>query len=179
MRYRAVVLVGFMGAGKSTVGRALAERVTWDFVDLDTRIEAFTGRTIPEIFAEDGESAFRELEARIGREVLAGDHLVIATGGGWAAADGRIEDLPKDVLSVWLRVSPELAVTRVGRQAPGRPMLTGAEDPVAAAAELLARREPRYHRAALHIDTESDPVDAIVERIRQTLESRADSGLHE
>ncbi len=167
---RAVVLVGFMAAGKSRVGRALAETLGWRFVDLDAEIEREAGRTIPEIFAEEGEPRFRALEAEAGGRLLAApDRLVLATGGGWGAAEGRLRDLPKGILSVWLRVHPEVAVERALRQAPGRPLLDRHDDPVAAARALLREREGCYAEAALHIDTNEKDPDEVVRDILERM----------
>lgn len=164
--HRTVVLVGFMAAGKSRVGQGLAEALGWRFVDLDTEIERAAGRSIPSIFSEVGEPAFRRLEAEIADRVLSSpDQLVLATGGGWAATDGRLAALPKGVLSVWLRVRPEVAVDRALRQAPGRPLLDGQKDPVATAKALLAEREGCYAESELHIDTNEMGPDEVVREI--------------
>ncbi|MDX1568450.1 MAG: shikimate kinase, partial [Longimicrobiales bacterium] len=99
-----IVLVGFMASGKTSVGRELARLLGWDFVDFDEEIEAEAGAPIPEIFSEQGEPAFRELEERVGRRLLELEGAVLATGGGWGAVEGRLEDLPGGTFSVWLRI---------------------------------------------------------------------------
>lgn len=163
--YRAVVLVGFMGSGKTTVGRLLARRLGWSFVDLDDVIESRAGMAVDAIFRERGEAHFRELEAKAGRETLERDRLVLAPGGGWAVMEGSLEALDGDVLSVWLEVSPEVAVRRA-RSDGGRvrPLLEGPE-PLAKARALLAGREERYRLAGLHLDTEKAEPERLVEEI--------------
>lgn len=167
-----LVLVGFMGSGKSTVGPLLARRLGWRFADLDAEVERRAGRTVPEIFREQGEAAFRELERRAAEDLLVREELVLATGGGWGAAEGSISGLDEETLVVWLRISAGEAIRRARREAE----LRGAEgkvagagslrplldtpDPLGAAQRLLALREPLYRRAALHVDTrDRDPED--------------------
>lgn len=168
---RRILLVGFMASGKSAVGRILAAWLGWQFVDFDVVIEERAGRTIPEIFRESGEAAFRRLEAAVGEELLARERVVLAAGGGWAASPGRLDALDAHTLSVWLRVSPETAVERARTASPGRPLLDVA-DPLAAARELLAGREPHYRRARLAVDTERAGAEEIAGRILLELRRR-------
>jgi len=164
-----IVLVGFMGAGKSAVGRALAARLGWRFVDVDDAVEEREGRGVAEIFAESGEARFRALEAEAAAELLADRRVVVATGGGWGAHPGRLRALPDDTLAVWLEVSPETAVRRAARQPGRRPLLEGA-DPVGVARELLAERVPHYAHAQTTVDTEGRSVDDVTTRILEILE---------
>jgi shikimate kinase len=165
-RVARIVLVGFMGAGKSSVGAALAGRLGWDFVDMDEEIRARTGRSIPEIFASGGEAAFRSLEDAVGADLLSRSRLVLAAGGGWAAVAGRLESLPAATVSVWLRVSPEEALRRASGQGIRRPMLE-TPDPLETARELLRLREPFYSVADVTLDTEgSDPQRLAVDLLR-------------
>lgn len=171
---RRVVLVGFMGSGKSTVGPLLAEALSWRFVDFDDRIERDEGRSVRRIFEEEGEPWFRALEERVARSLLEEPEVVLGSGGGWAAVPGRLRALPSDTLTVWLRVSPDVAVVRTGAAA-DRPLLAGA-DPLGAAVELLAARSPAYAEATVEVDTDGrTPLDvsrtvlALLERHRSTL----------
>ena len=164
-----VVLVGFMGSGKTVVGRLLAQELGWNFVDLDDEVEAASERTIEELFSERGEAAFRELEAQAGATALTCKRAVLAPGGGWSLVPGRIDRLPPDSLSVWLRVSAETAVRRVHAARRSRPLLGGA-DPVVRARVLLSEREPVYARARLHLDTERVRPRALALRIAQHME---------
>ena len=106
------MLVGFMGSGKSTVGRLLARRLGWVFVDLDEAVEAATGIKVAELFRTRGEAAFRQLEAEAGVAAAARAQVVIAPGGGWSLVPDRLDGLPEGSLTVWLRVRPETAARR-------------------------------------------------------------------
>jgi shikimate kinase len=166
-----VVLVGLMGSGKTTVGRLLAKQLGWRFVDLDDEVEAAAGREIEEIFRELGEPAFRELEARAGKTVLAAERTVLAPGGGWSLAPGRLEGLPAGTLSVWLQVSAETAVRRATAHGRVRPLIAGA-DPIGRARALLAEREGVYGRARLHLDAERASPAALARAIARHLEGQ-------
>lgn len=166
---RRVVLIGFMGAGKSAVGRRLADRLGWRFADLDEAVERRDGRSIPEIFEAEGEARFRELEAGAARELLHGEEVVVATGGGWAARPGRLDSLPAGSLSVWLEVGAREAVRRAAREPGRRPLLAG-NDPVEAARELLERRRAHYAAADVRVDTGGRSVDDVTTRILEILE---------
>jgi shikimate kinase len=152
-RWQRVVLVGFMGSGKSTVGRLLASRLGWSFVDLDEHVEKREGASVEELFRTRGEAAFRALEREAGAAALAHPSTVLAPGGGWSLAPGRLDELPEGTLTVWLQVTPETAVRRATGHGRVRPLLGGA-DPVGRARELLREREGVYGRAALHLDAE-------------------------
>jgi shikimate kinase len=149
---RNVALIGFMGCGKSTVGQALARRLDFEFVDTDRLIEAQAGRSIPEIFAQEGEAAFRARERALVESLAARERLVIATGGGVGAQPDLLESLKRHALVVWLWASPETLWERC-RQQTHRPLLQ-VPDPLARIRELLAAREPVYRRADLLINIE-------------------------
>jgi len=163
--WKRVVLVGFMGSGKSTVGRLLARRLGWVFVDLDEVVEAAAGIKVAELFRTRGEAAFRQLEAEAGAAAVARARVVIAPGGGWSLVPGRLDDLPEGSLAVWLRVRPATAVRRATGKRRVRPLLAG-PDPAARARELLKERDPAYSRARLQLDADralpTSLVDAIV-----------------
>jgi len=167
--WRRVLLVGFMGSGKSTVGAGVAEALGWRFVDLDDQVESVAGRRIREIFCKEGEEAFRQIEDREARRLLAEDQLVIASGGGWPCRPGRIAGAGRDTLSIWLRVSGEVALDRTRDQEVERPLLE-VERPLDRIRELLAEREPHYRSAAWWVDTgvrnPADVVEVIVNRLR-------------
>lgn len=168
-----VVLVGFMGSGKSRVGRELGRLLDWAFVDVDREVERLAGRTIPEIFRMEGEDAFRSLEGEVTRALLEREQIVLATGGGWpTAAPGRMEGLPPGSFSVWLRVSPEEAIRRIrtGRGR-ARPLLE-VEDPLGEARRLLALREPVYSRAHLTVEVGKVPPRSLALEIRERLMDR-------
>lgn len=148
-----LVLVGFMGAGKSTVGPIVARALGWNFVDLDDEIERREECPPGEIIRQRGLARFRRIESRAGRDVLRGTRVVVAVGGGWAAQPDHMAALGRHSISVWLRVSPETALVRIEGSATSRPLLEGPE-PRAAAEALLRSRNAHYRQSDITIDTE-------------------------
>ncbi len=159
-----VVLVGFMAAGKTSVGRRLAEALGWDFVDFDEVIEARTGATIPEIFRTQGEAAFRAMEARLTDEFGRARGVVLAPGGGWVTQPDLMDRLGDGSLVVWLRISPEEAVRRALADSVHRPLLAGPE-PLARARLLLAEREPFYYLADSAVAVDGRGIEEIAREI--------------
>jgi shikimate kinase len=162
------LLVGFMGSGKTSVGRKVASRLGWRFQDFDDAIEAEVGGPIAEIFARHGEPHFREVERRVGERLLREEDVVLAAGGGWAAAPGRLAELPEGTASFWLRVSPEEALRRVARQPGKRPLLDRA-DPLQAASRLVEERSRWYGQAGWTVDTERSTVEDVSAGILEIL----------
>jgi shikimate kinase len=139
-----IVLVGLPGAGKSTVGRLVAERLGWMFVDLDRVIEEEAGATVAAIFAAEGEEGFRAREREATRRIAdQGVPLVLAPGGGWVEDPQNLRSLGEGVISVHLRVSVPVALSRIATSGQVRPLL-GAPDPAFRLEELRRRREPLY-----------------------------------
>ena len=164
-----VLLVGFMASGKSSVGMELASRLGWAFVDLDTLIEARAGKSVAEIFSEDGEVEFRLLESNVADECLARSDTVIASGGGWAAQPGSWKMVTEDTMSVWLQVSPTEAVRRASEQGPTRPLLEG-ENVMDRATALLLTREASYRRARYTLDSERYTPQELADEIVNLME---------
>jgi shikimate kinase len=161
-----VVLVGFMGAGKSVCGRLLARRLGRCFVETDDMIVSLDGRPITEIFRQDGEETFRRLEGEAVAALSLKSGDVIATGGGLPCREGRMEALRELGTVVWLRGDlPELLVR--ARRAGARPMLTGRTPEEIEA--LFRAREPYYARAHLSVDTAGLGIDQVVARLLATL----------
>ncbi len=148
-----ILLVGFMASGKTSVGKELASRLGWDFQDFDTVIEARAGKSVSEIFAEDGELEFRRLESKVAEELLTRKDTVVASGGGWPAQPGSWRMVPNDTMSVWLQVSPAVAVRRAVAEGPTRPLLEGG-DVMDRSTALLTAREASYGRARYALDSE-------------------------
>jgi shikimate kinase len=164
---RSIVLVGMMGAGKSTIGRRLAARLKLPFVDADTEIEAAAGMTIPEIFERHGEPYFRDGEMRVIARLLDGGPLVLATGGGAFMREETRSRIAAKAVSIWLRADPDVIMRRVRRRA-DRPLLQTA-DPEGTVTRLLSEREPIYQNADLTIFSRDVPHDRIVEECLETL----------
>ena len=154
-----VLLVGFMGSGKTVVGQALANRLGWRFIDFDWEIEGQCAKDVASILRDQGEPYFREVESAVGARCLEETGAVLASGGGWPAHPGRMEDLPPRTFSVWLMVSAGEAVRRAGLDGSTRPLLSGA-DPIARARELLHAREEWYALANMVLTTDDrDPTE--------------------
>ncbi len=168
-----IVLVGFMASGKTTVGRALARRLGWDFVDFDEVIVRRTGMPVAEIFRSQGESAFREMEARLTDEFGGAERAVLAPGGGWITHPELLDAVGPGTLVVWLRISPEEAVRRAMGDAVHRPLLAG-PDPLAKARLLLAEREPLYFLADVAVETDGRAVDDIAYEIAERVRALSD-----
>ncbi|WKW13034.1 shikimate kinase [Pseudogemmatithrix spongiicola] len=165
-----IVLVGLSGAGKSTVGPLVCAQLDaagehdWGFVDLDAEIEAKAGRTIPEIFARQGEAAFRKLERAVSREVAASGRIVVATGGGWIELKDAVAEMLHRSIAVYLQVSPEVAAARISAQGGGRP-LVGGPNPLEKLRELLARRERLYLQSQHTVSVDSMSPDEVASYI--------------
>ena len=162
-----IVLVGFMGAGKSTVGPLLARALGWRFVDLDGEVERTEGSSVAALIRTHGIEHFREVEANAGRRVLRCRRIVVAAGGGWAAEPGHMDMLDELTLAVWLQVTPETALARMRTSRGSRPLLD-VDDPVDAARDLLQGRTAHYSRSDITIDTEDrSPAGVVREIMRQ------------
>jgi len=172
MRDRPLVLTGFMGSGKSSVGRVLAERLGCPFVDLDAEIVASAGRSINEIFASDGEAAFRGMESACLERVLAGGRSVIATGGGVVIADANRSRLRRQGIVVNLLVSLAQVLTRLDG-ASDRPLFAGSN--AANSVKLLMdAREQFYADADIRIDTDGKSVEDVAAEILRFVEELHD-----
>ncbi len=164
---KTVALVGLMGAGKSSIGRRLAQRLGLPFIDADSEIEAAADATIEEIFQRHGEAAFRDGERRVIARILDGPVHVLATGGGAFMDASTRAVIGARAISVWLRADIELMLARVGRRN-NRPLLKGG-DPRAVLEQLIAQRYPIYAQADITIDSVDGPPEATLERVMAAL----------
>jgi shikimate kinase len=169
---RTVWLVGMMGAGKSAVGRELAHRLGWPFLDTDREIETRRGVAIAEIFAQEGEEAFRALEREVVRD-LAGRPVVVALGGGALTRPELRRAVAEVGTLVWLRARPETLLSRVGA-GDERPLLAGLDgaERLARIRDLLAAREADYACASVVVETDAATVAELGERIARALAER-------
>lgn len=176
-QFNNLALIGFMGVGKSSVGRAVAAQLRYEFVDTDECIEKRDGRSIARIFAESGEPAFREMERQLVEEMTGWNRKVISTGGGLAANDANLASLKRHALVVCLWATPESIYERVRHQS-HRPLLQH-PDPLARIRELLAQRTPYYRQADVLVHTGTRSVREVAQQVLHQLQlarSRARTG---
>lgn len=165
---RSLVMVGLMGCGKSSIGRRLANRLEMPFVDADDEIERSAQKTIPEIFADHGESYFRDGERRVIRRILASGPQVLATGGGaYMNAETRAT-IRAAGIAIWLRADLPVLMRRVMKR-DNRPLLK-VEDPEAVMRGLIEARYPVYAEADIIVDSREVPHEVIVDEIIAILE---------
>lgn len=164
---RSIVLVGLMGAGKTTVGRRLANRLDLPFRDADTEIEKAAGSNIADIFKEFGEAHFRDGEQRVIHRLLGEGPQVLATGGGAFMNPKTREATRESGISVWLKADLDVLMKRVSRRS-HRPLLQN-DDPEAVMKRLIDERYPIYATADLSIESKEGPHDAVVDEIVHAL----------
>jgi shikimate kinase len=167
---RSIVLVGMMGAGKSSVGRRLAGRLGLPFFDADTEIERAAGMTIPEIFASRGEAEFRDGERRVIARLLTSGPSVIATGGGAFMSEETRERIDENGVSIWLRAEFDVLMRRV-RKRSNRPLLKTA-DPEGTLRKLIEDRYPVYALADVTVHSRDVPHETVVQDIVDALDQR-------
>jgi shikimate kinase len=166
---RSVVLVGLMGAGKSTVGRRLAQKLGLPFRDADHEIEAAAGMTIPDIFAIYGETYFRDGERRVIARLLQEGPIVLATGGGAFMSEETRARIRERGVSVWLRADHDVLMRRV-RKRTNRPLLQNA-DPEGTMRKLIEARHPVYAQADLMVESHEAPHDRVVHEVARALKA--------
>lgn len=159
-----IVLIGFMGTGKTIVGKRLAARLGWEFIDTDNEVERVTGKTIPQIFARDGEIRFRSEERLVVQKLALRQGLVIATGGGVVLDPENVANLKKNGILICLSADPKTIYYRVkGKR--HRPLLDGKGDLKKRIGELLIERAPAYQMADFAVDTGRCQPDEVVDKI--------------
>tara|TARA_B100000674_G_scaffold90804_1_gene63381 strand:- start:1467 stop:2096 length:630 start_codon:yes stop_codon:yes gene_type:complete len=167
VKKKTIVLVGIMGAGKTTVGKILADRIGIQFVDADQEIERAAGCTITDIFEKYGEAEFRKGEERVISRILSGQPCVLATGGGAFMSQATRLLIKKTATSVWLRVSFEVLAKRLEKRS-GRPLLQTV-DPQQTLRALINKRYPIYNDADLIVEAKDDAVDITVSKVVECL----------
>ena len=169
-----LALIGFMGTGKTSVGRLVAEQLHFDYLDTDELIQSRAGRPIVEIFSTDGEAAFRKMESELVGELAARAKTVIATGGGLPMNPQNLASLKTHALVVCLWASPEKIWERVKNQT-HRPLLHDA-NPQKKIRELLAAREPFYRQADVLLNTELRSIREVAQQVVYQFRLEASSG---
>lgn len=164
-------LVGFMGCGKSTVGRKLAEAKGYDFVDLDAEVARLAGMSVQEIFATQGEEAFRQLERKAIEQLSLGDRMVVATGGGAPCYGDNMALLKAKGTTVYLKMSAEALTERLQHVRIPRPKVAGmdAEQLADYVTKLLAEREPVYMQSKVIVDCDRVSSNVVAGRLRYLL----------
>ena len=158
-----LILIGLPGAGKTTVGREVATRLGWGFVDFDAEISRRQALSVSEIFAWKGEPFFRALERELTEELERGAPRVVSPGGGWVTSAETVRIARPIATLVYLRVSPETAVARLGSDLSSRPLLRA--DPLAAMSKLFGERCRAYEQADVTIDSELLTQQGVVDTI--------------
>ena len=168
---RHVVLIGLPGAGKTTVGRLVAEQLHAGFVDIDTVVERGEGKPVTMIFAERGETAFRELERKEMETALGHEPAIIAPGGGWASQPGALDGAKPRAFVIYLRTRADTAVQRAA-PAGTRPLLIGG-DPVEGMRQLLKEREAAYLQADAKVDADRQTAAEVATEVVRLAQSAA------
>jgi len=164
-----IALIGFMGTGKTAAGQALAGKLDMRFIEMDSLIAQKAGKSIPEIFQQDGEISFRQIEINVTREVARERNSVIACGGGLVLNKINIDRLRENARIVYLTASPGVILKRVLNEEGQRPLLA-VDDPLLTIRELLKYRKPFYERAAdTTINTSRLDIDAVVKQIMEKI----------
>ena len=159
-----LILVGLPGAGKSTVGSALARELSRGFLDFDAEIARREGMSIAEIFAQKGEPTFRQLEHGLTEELKTVGGMVLAPGGGWVTRPETVGLIRPPSRMIYLRLRPRTAIARMGRSVAGRPLLSR-PDPVAELERLYRERRSAYESADYVVDVERVAISEVIRRV--------------
>ena len=163
IKHKNIFLVGFMGAGKSTVGKILADKIGYDYCDADKFIEEQAGTTITQIFAEHGEPYFRDLESESLETLARKEKLIVATGGGVVQRDRNWDAMNGNGITIYLKASVETIWERI-RNDTSRPLLQ-VDNPVETARELLNKRTPMYEKADIVLNTDKLSLQQVADEV--------------
>ena len=163
-----VIIIGFMGTGKSSVGIRMAQRLHYQFVDMDREIERLTGMSVADIFRRCGETRFRSEEKLLARKLAGRSNLVIATGGGTVLQPENIDVLEENGVVICLEAAPEDILQRVSRKKGTRPLIKKGLE-LHELEEMLGQRAGYYQRAPYHIYTSGRGLEAVVQEIMDIL----------
>lgn len=166
-----IYIVGFMGSGKTTIGKKLASLLGWTFTDMDKRIEHKSGMTISTIFSEMGEAYFRKMESEVLREISAMQGVVISTGGGAPCHDGNMDFMLSSGLTIYLKLTPVQLCSRLSGSGAERPLISSLkkEDLLYFVEIKLSEREKFYNRAGMIIDGFNPDVNELLQQVRKLI----------
>jgi shikimate kinase len=166
-----IYLIGFMGSGKTTAGKKLASLLGWSFVDLDKMIEEHTGKTIPEIFSQDGEDYFRKIETELLRNLYQGISTIISTGGGAPCYNNNMDFMLESGLTIYLKLTPRQLRSRLSESNGDRPLIKNLDDAklLSFIEEKLKDRENIYDRSDIIIDGIDLDINMLVSNIKSKL----------
>jgi len=170
LKHKNIFLVGFMGAGKSTVGKILAEKIGYKFLDADKAVEDRAGTTITDIFSEHGEPYFRDMESETTESLASGEKQVIATGGGVVQRDRNWDAMKSNGITIYLKASIETIWERI-KDDTTRPLMQ-VENPVETARDLLNKRTPMYEKADIILLTDDLSLEQAADEILALLNSQ-------
>lgn len=165
-----LVIIGFMGTGKSKIGKLLARELDYTFIDTDLAIEVDCGKKITQIFQKEGEAFFRRLENKLAEKLSRTDQKVIATGGGWVLNQENLRLSRVNGFIISLTAQPEIIYERIKHES-HRPLLTD-EDPLARIKQILSQRKKLYQEADLVVDTSRETPDQLTKQIINELTKR-------
>lgn len=170
-RINIIYIIGFMGSGKTTAGKALANRSGWAFIDLDKKIEHHVGKTVPDIFFEHGEDYFRKIESEVLMNLGATETTIVATGGGTPCYNENMEFMLESGLTVYLQMTPENLLKRLADSQAQRPLIKDLknEDLQAFIEQKLAEREHYYERSLIIIDGTDPDINMLYSQISKRL----------
>lgn len=166
-----IYIIGFMGSGKTTAGIKLALLLGWSFIDLDKKIEEYAGKTIPEIFSQEGEGYFRDLEMRLLRTLKSGTDTIISTGGGTPCYSDNMDFMLETGLTVYLKLTPDELKSRLSDSKGERPLIKGlgSENLLSFIEEKLADRKKCYERSDINIDGLNPDFNVLLSLIKSKL----------
>ena len=166
-----IFIIGFMGCGKTTVGKKLAKSLGWKFIDLDKKIEEFTGMTIPEIFSMHGEAYFRQVESETLKSVRYHTNTVISTGGGCPCFADNMDYMLENGLTIYLKLTPGMLKTRLTGAKVERPLIKGLSDDelLSFIKEKLSYREEWYNRADIILEGDDLNISSIISIVKSRL----------
>lgn len=169
-----IYLIGYMGSGKSSMGKKLALRMGYTFVDMDNLIEAQQKQSVSDIFAEQGEAAFRQLERFVLHQTFLQDNIVVSTGGGAPAYFDNLPLMQKNGLTIYLKAEPGVLISRVQANLSSRPLLAGmdAEGLMSFVQKQLSQRAPFYEQAQLHVEAKDLTPAVLHERVKFWMSTR-------